>query len=800
MAKKSNRNTPPARSRRRPDLLDAAIERIALLIQDMANDPRKLKPGELCRLLNSTPLGNVIDDRRLRSQRTRAGTRIGDGKTIDLLRYSAWLCLQPRSNEIAGEISPGDPYERKKDTERERNAAASRKGRDIAPLPECENPKRRAAAEKSLQEWCETYLKGRFPLPWGADHLEQLTHIERTIEGGGQQAIAAPRGDGKTTRLEGGILFGVLTGRHTYAVLCTATGKHAPKRMASIKTALLTNDLLLADYPEVCYPLRKMEGRANKCNGQLLDGEQTWPGGLESVWGKTRIVLPTVPGSRCSGAIIEAAGLLEATRGLNAARADGTVVRPSLALLDDVQTNRSARSTIQTEEREEAVSSGIMHLPGPGKNISVLLSATVIKPGDMADKLLNRELHPEWHGIRKKMLYAFPTRMEPWDHYADLYREDLAAGREKGPTATRFYRANRKKMDEGAVASWDHRRSLHAISAIETAMRFFIKDRSSFFSEMQNEPEADVQGDVVEMLTADQIAAKVSGYARFEIPVAVERLTFFIDVHKELLYYAVVAWCPGFTGHVIDYGTWPEQSGQYFEMKRCRQPISKHPGITAGSLEGKITQSLDGLFAQLASRNWTREDGAELTIELGATDANWGEQTDTVYAACRQAARKHGLRVMPSHGVPFGAAKCPISRWNSKTTKGKIGDEWHIPPPGRGRAIRHLLFDAGRRKSFLHRRLATPAGDPGSLTLFHGPPARHRLLGEHLTAESGVNTKGPYGDVTVWTLQPGRDNHWLDCLSGCCTLESVLGGKLASPLAAPEVKPTKKKSRVKYLK
>jgi len=157
-----------------------------------------------------------------------------------------------------------------------------------------------------------------------------------------------------------------------------------------------------------------------------------------------------------------------------------------------------------------------------------------------------------------------------------------------------------------------------------------------------------------------------------------------------------------------------------------------------------------------------------------------------VYDVCRQAKRTHGLRVMPAHGVPFGPAKRPISQWPRKTTKGAAGDEWHVPPPSRGRAIRHVLFDAGRRKSFLQRRLSTPAGDPGSLTLFAAAPHKHRLIAEHVTAEAGVKVSGPYGELTVWTLQPGRDNHWLYCLSGCCTAEAILGGQLA-PAAVPAV-------------
>jgi hypothetical protein len=54
-------------------------------------NPRQLRPIELCRLLNSTPLGEVINEQQLRCQRTRAGLRIGDARHVDLIRYVAWL-------------------------------------------------------------------------------------------------------------------------------------------------------------------------------------------------------------------------------------------------------------------------------------------------------------------------------------------------------------------------------------------------------------------------------------------------------------------------------------------------------------------------------------------------------------------------------------------------------------------------------------------------------------------------------------------------------------------------------------
>jgi len=67
-------------------------------------DPRRLRPIELCRLLNSTPLGEVINEQQLRGHRTRAGLRIGDSRHVDLIRYVAWLVQvrHARTPEPAG--------------------------------------------------------------------------------------------------------------------------------------------------------------------------------------------------------------------------------------------------------------------------------------------------------------------------------------------------------------------------------------------------------------------------------------------------------------------------------------------------------------------------------------------------------------------------------------------------------------------------------------------------------------------------------------------------------------------------
>ena len=62
-----------------------------------------MRPAELIRLLNSTPQGTVIDERKLYRHRQAAGAHISaDGQTVDLLRYTAWLFHQRREKLEAG--------------------------------------------------------------------------------------------------------------------------------------------------------------------------------------------------------------------------------------------------------------------------------------------------------------------------------------------------------------------------------------------------------------------------------------------------------------------------------------------------------------------------------------------------------------------------------------------------------------------------------------------------------------------------------------------------------------------------
>ena len=471
----------------------------------MATDPRKLRPSELCRLLNSTPLGEVINERQLHRHRTAAGLRIGDARHVDLLRYVAWL-VQVRNEPKPG--ADGDPYEKMKKRARARNVALAIAGRDIGDLPEVANRERKERAASDFCFFCEIYFPLTFHLTWSPDHLKVIAKIEQAVLRGGLFAMAMPRGSGKTTICECACIWAVLNGHRDFVCLIGSDEGHAMDMLESIKMEFDGNDLLLEDFPEVVFPIQALDGIANRCNGQLYQGERTHIG-----WTAREVVLPTMPGSNASGAIIKVAGITGGIRGMKYKRADGRTVRPSLVVLDDPQTDESARSLSQCATRERILAGAVLGLAGPAKKISGIMPCTVIRPSDMADNILSRDKHPEWNGERTKMVYSFPADDKLWAKYAEVRAESMRQGN-GGDEATEFYQVNRAAMDEGAVIAWPERFNHDELSAIQHAMNLKLQDEAAFFAEYQNEPlvEDDADND---QLTADQIAAKVN---RLRVP------------------------------------------------------------------------------------------------------------------------------------------------------------------------------------------------------------------------------------------------------------------------------------------
>ena len=550
--------------------------------------------------------------------------------------------------------------------------------------------------------------------------------------------------------------------------LIGASEVHAEEMLDSMKMELDGNELLLEDFPEAVYPIARLGGIANRCAGQLYRGERT-----HIVWTAREIVLPTVPDSPASGAIIKVAGITGRIRGMKYKRADGRTVRPSLVILDDPQTDESARSPSQCAQRESILAGAVLGLAGPGRKISGIMPCTVIRPDDMADRMLNRDQHPQWQGMRMRMLNSLPTNEKLWQEYARIRAESLR--QEQGLTlATEFYKEHQIELDAGADAAWPVRFNPDEISAVQHAMNLKLQDECAFMAEYQNEPlHPEDQGRG--KLTADMILAKINRIEQGTVPQGAIRLTAFIDVHQNLLYYMVVAWQDDFSGAIIDYGAYPDPQRHYYTLRDVQRTLSQlAPGT---GLEGAIYAGLTKVTEQILGKTWKMESGTQVAIERCLIDANWGHSTEVVYRFCRQT--PFMAVVTPSHGRFVGAASKPLAEYE-KRQGDRVGWNWRVPGETHDRAVKHVMFDANFWKSFVQARLLTPIGDRGAMTLYGDEPVRHRLLADHLTAEYCIQTAGRGRVVDEWKVRPEQlDNHWLDCLVGCAVGASIQGTNLA---------------------
>ena len=357
--------------------------------------------------------------------------------------------------------------------------------------------------EKSLKNWLRYFGYETFYDPFCKDHLKVIKYIEECINYGGQFALAMPRAQGKTAISRWAVLYAMLTGKREYVVFLAATGEDAQLGIEFAKKQLETNERLHRHYPHVTTYIRATDGTALKARHQLRIDLQ--PSGLE--YPTASITFPSVTtekqvdkkgdeitrdratGYPSNGAILIAKGLTGAIRGKNETRADGKTVRPDFVILDDPQTREVAESESQTAMRERIIKGDVLGLAGHDKKIAAVMPCTIIKPGDLAARFLDRNLHPNWRGVITKLVNQFPEAEDTlWQEYAVLWQHDQINGTK---TASAFYKKNRKAMDKGASVSWKQRKRPGEISALQTAFNYRLElGDAAFFAEYQNEPKA----------------------------------------------------------------------------------------------------------------------------------------------------------------------------------------------------------------------------------------------------------------------------------------------------------------------
>lgn len=640
---------------------------------------------------------------------------------------------------------------------------------EIGPLPAVVHPARKELCRYDLLLYAQSYFPESTGLsPFSPSHVRAIERIERAILVGGYFAEIVFRGWAKSTITEVATMWGVSYGHIRFPVPIGGDAKLAKSMLDSIKSEFESNDLLLDDFPEICFPVRCLEGKPQRCGSQTFDGELT---NIE--WTAEYIVLPTIPGSKASGAVIKPRGITASLRGMRHKRPDGTQARPDFVILDDPQTDESARSPDQVQNRLKILNKTILRLGGHNRRLAVVCNATIIEPDDMIARLADAKKFPAWQSEKIPMLESFAEQKahdELWlGEYARLrntYDNDSPGDQERAHReATEFYVANRESMDIGAKPSWIHCYEKGVeVSAIQHAYNILIDTGlEAFMAECQNEPIQ--QQDDIDLLPAAKIAEKITGYDRRIVPDECSTVTAFTDVQGEHLFYMVCAWEPDFTGYVIDYGAWPDQRRNYFTRRDIRVKLS---GTYAGDESGMTFAALQDLETRLAGDPYRTPSGRVLQLSRWCIDGNWRSRTKAVESFARQSPHKGIITITQGRGVK--ASERPFSE-ALRSIKWRTGPAWFWQDdPG---PARWVTFDANLWKKRVHEGLSLGIGSRGSIQLFNARPHEHQMIADHLRAEKPVKVQANGRTVYEWQEKPGQDNEGLDCLVGCALAASI---------------------------
>jgi len=605
------------------------------------------------------------------------------------------------------------------------------RAREIGPLPEVAHPRRRARASRSILEWCRAYLPSVFSLPFSDAHRSIARKFEEVVLRGGCFAYAMPRGSGKTSLSLATALWAVLHGHAKYVLVVTANGQRARQTIQNLILWLTTARELIEDYPEACYPILRADGSLQRMRFQLFDGKPTH---LRLTF--DRIVLASIDGSKCSGALIQSVPLRGGSlRGLQHALPDGRLVRPQLILIDDPQTRDSAMSPRQCEYRRALIQSDILGTMAHDHKAAVLCTCTVIRRGDLSDQLLSL---PEWSGERIGLLRSMPTDMVAWSEYERVYREAIRV--RDYQRINDYYLAHRAQLDAGAVPFWEACYDPRIeVSAIQHAMHLYFQDRNAFYSEYQNEPAANVVADDSIAIAPESVA---SAFGDFSIAPS-ERVGIYVDVQERILYYAVVA---RENDRVrMAFSTWPEQHANYYSASRPALSLEGFYRITAPQ---SIERGLHDLLAQLRVR---------YPNSFVLVDAGYRSDIVSAVTAIHD-------RVYPAYGRYVGARS--KSSVVELTKPGDVtGNAWRMTRDP-DRATTSVLIDTNRAKTSVANLFAS-----SSVEIARTVDAP--VVIEHLTSETGVATQSIWRQCVEWTLLPARENHYFDCLVGALVAREI---------------------------
>jgi len=618
-------------------------------------------------------------------------------------------------------------------------------------IPEPEDIVRREKCLDDPERFLRTYFAPIFFNPF-ADHHRAMIHAiyERAFTGG-DKAVAAPRGDGKSQVAIGMVIYVLHASPICFPVLIASTRSKAIKLFKQVKTKYANKikyPEFYGDFPEVCCCVSALQGTPQRAAKQHVDGELT-----NIAWTQDLVSFPYVAGSQVSGKRLTFFGLDSAIRGEGFEE-----MRPDLAIIDDPETREVAFSpTDKHREIEDMVDSDIAGLSGPTSRMRRVVLTTIQNRRCYSYRVTDRLQKPTFEGDRYPLLAAWPINRDLWDEYIAIRKKDQYEGQKDGPNATRFYLDNYDDMNEGCEITNPHRfvgeTDENGIAIEVDALQSFFNRISDWglgrvLAELQQDPEQDEEPESIQ-LTAGAVASRMSGLKQHELPNADCKIVIGCDLGKYASHWVKLAVHGNAIAHVIDYGV-----------------IENH-GMASSTPTEAVEVSLVARLEQ-----WRSE---QLSGKLDLCLIDSGTFSRAVYDFIKRV------------GYPFNAAKgqsARISFEGQNTNTRRYFEQVRADyQPKEKIWLYNVNVDYWKLQVQQRFKTATFSEshqyNDGSLSLFSTEDRKEHLsFSQHIVAEELQERFKPGKGVRTEWIVKNKNNHWLDAMTYALAATGILGIKI----------------------
>jgi hypothetical protein len=678
------------------------------------------------------------------------------------MELERWITSHPQgSTPEAQKVLKPQKFDEKA-YDRERKAEQRAKGREIY-IPVPKNIKLRNECLADPELLLTTYFREFYYEPFTADRRDMLQSIWRAAMYGGDQAIAASRGEGKTTLAMDGAFCLMLAGLTFFPVVISKNQDSASEELKALRERIMSSETFVEDFPEIGIPLQAVGASTANARLQTVGGEY-----IRMHLGEKFFAFPKITKNQLhhwpsevepvsNGQIIGAVGIYGKIRGCKF-----RAKRPTVALIDDVEDKDSGRNDVQIEKIEQIIEEDIGGMGASAERIARVYLCTTLNRKCNAFKFTDREQKPSWRGKRYRKMIKPPERMDLIEQYIEL-RKKRDDDDPDARVAFRFWRDSKDSIEAGCIVSNPHSRSkkMHAdgepleLSAIQSYYnRVADFGAKAVSTEIDNDPPAIEEIQTIN-LTHAHVASSKSGMRQSIRPEWADKVVRGVDMGKTDCWWVDIAFALNGTGAVIDYGKF-------------------HPyGLSAGSSNAAIELALLNALVNFANQDTPYE------IDYALVDA--GYKTDAIYEGCRRLDGNY----FPVRGLD-GSYRQPKLKDDGSI---KLFHECHciLVKDRDGRDVWLFHPNVEYWKNWLQERwMCDPwtggTRTPGSMALFDPPNDDIRYHSPF--AKSQVSERLEHVPLpgkafkAVWNVVDRSNNHWLDAAGYACAAGSCLGVRL----------------------